>query len=1103
MENPLTEKLKLSPQEKAQAGLTVGRLKSIADFLSDAVDAFKDTSVVSAVAQAAPWADALGAALSETVPPVKFALELFKGLTEEHEPDALGFLAATLAYQRAVEQTITSIESPSNAKKAGAGVKKSLRDAEPSSTVEMKKFSFKNANEHPFVLSADEALRVWVQSVGYGDAQYRAIKLGVHRRFVSNLKTILSHGGLKDRFAPFTQRMELGTEEEQAYDALLEHAEHQRRLFEEAPVFEKEPFALENVYVDTECGVLKWGAISKEQHAPDKIQGKGQDRVDPFSEKWGGRQPLIETVMGLIGDPKLKDAIVVQGVAGSGKSSFTLKLCSELIREGLHPIRVRLRDINLSRPVVEALPRALFPADRYGAPEAQAGPRPDDLFLGGAIFKEWTTFRDTKICPYVLILDGWDEISISATTGFKVRVTNMLSELRSEYLRGTQVPVRVILTGRPSDAVSESKFLLESTDVLTMRPLRPEQVKEFVGKLKKALEDRPVNVEVKDEKEVWSITDTARFDAVIESYKVDFEATLKASEEGRVQAQEEGAAPTGSMAVLGLPLLTHLAVRLMSRWRGDDLSPLIQNPTTLYRSLVDLTCEKGGASAFDRLNLGEQFRITGAQLRELLWKTATAMTVYGQESISFFELALRLGLDVDDLDRRINSATEDHVLSQLMVSFFFKGGQRHLGCEFLHKSFREYLYAEGIVEALKAYGREVEDAPAGREQYWADFAPADPRHDFSRRLSEALAAQWLSPEVIGHLEQLIKWEVGRAGGREETEAIGTRTEPLGMSGWAVVRDGLADLWDWWAEGVHLRPPVTVGKKTKVVDFEEKTYAQELVELCAPLDISQRKPWLEPKRTVTVDSHLGDALFRLCAWVHYEVAVNTGWLEGRDRDTPGALPVQIWEGVSDIGKGPRTYQSIVSQQTGEWVLFAPSGEDKRFFTNFAHRINSAGWRPRGSFPSGVNLPGVDLRNTSLLVSANSAHTIWTHANLSNADYSGSDFGRNKITEVLARGALFSQAAFARAVIENSHFDGGLFNQTVFFSASLRKTALRRVMFTGSSIEDTNVEGANLTGAILDKLALSRTDLSKAIGVSTEYLLEYADEPQNDSDDESSD
>ena len=803
--------------------------------------------------------------------------------------------------------------------------------------------------------------------------------------------------------------------------------------------------------------------------------------------------------MNLIGDPKLRDAIVIQGVAGSGKSSFTLKLCSELIREGLHPIRVRLRDINLSRPVVEALPRALFPSDRYAALDVQASPRPDDLFLGGSIFKEKTTFRGTDICPYVLILDGWDEISISATTGFKVRVTNMLSELRSEYLRNRQVPVRVILTGRPSNAVSESKFLLENTDVLTMRPLRPEQVQEFVGKLKKALEDRPVRVEVRDEKEVWRITDMARFDAVVERYREDFEATIKASEEGRTQTHEDGSTPGGSMAVLGLPLLTHLAVRLMSQWRGDDLTQLIQNPTTLYRSLVDLTCEKGGKSSDDLSSIGDQFRITGAQLRDLLRQTATAMTVYGQESISFMELALRLGLDVKDLDYKINSATEDHVLSQLMVSFFFKGGQRHLGCEFLHKSFREYLYAEGIVEALKEYGRGPNVTPQEREPYWADFADTDARRDFSRKLSEMLAAQWLSPEVISHLEQLIKWETGRAAGQEEAEAIATRTESLDVAGWERVPAGLADLWDRWAEGVHLRPQLTVDKRTRVADFE-KTYGQELVELSAPFDPSFRNYSLEPKRTITMDSHLGDALFRLCAWTHYEIALSADWIENRDRDTPGALPRQIWEGVSDIGKGPRKYQSLVSQQQGEWVLFAPSGGDTRFFTNFANRINSAGWRPRGIFPTGVNLSGADLRTTVLALL--SFDSVWTHANLASINYSGSAFSKANMLEVLADDASFIQAYFGNVSIENSSLRHCSFGFNIFRDTNLRKAFLVGASFNSTSFTDTDFEGANLKGATFYGVDLTEINLREALEVSPEYLPKDEDTRSDDSEDGSS-
>jgi hypothetical protein len=43
---------------------------------------------------------------------------------------------------------------------------------------------------------------------------------------------------------------------------------------------------------------------------------------------------------------------------------------------------------------------------------------------------------------------------------------------------------------------------------------------------------------------------------------------------------------------------------------------------------------------------------------------------------------------------------EDDPFVKLMVSFYFKGGHPDQGVEFAHKSFREYLFAEHIVETL-------------------------------------------------------------------------------------------------------------------------------------------------------------------------------------------------------------------------------------------------------------------------------------------------------------------------------------------------------------------------------------------------------------------
>ena len=60
-----------------------------------------------------------------------------------------------------------------------------------------------------------------------------------------------------------------------------------------------------------------------------------------------------------------------------------------------------------------------------------------------------------SICPYVLILDGWDEISVAVSEGYRVKVERLLLEIRRTVLGANFPKVRVILTGRPLDVVED------------------------------------------------------------------------------------------------------------------------------------------------------------------------------------------------------------------------------------------------------------------------------------------------------------------------------------------------------------------------------------------------------------------------------------------------------------------------------------------------------------------------------------------------------------------------------------------------------------------------------------------------------------------------
>src|SRR5262249_44796795 len=160
-------------------------------------------------------------------------------------------------------------------------------------------------------------------------------------------------------------------------------------------------------------------------------------------------------------------------------------------------------------------------------------------------------------------------------------------------------------------------------------------------------------------------------------------------------------------------------------------------------------------------------------------------------------------------------APEDDPFVKLMISFYFKGGHHDQGIEFAHKSFREYLFAEHIVETLKKFGDRLSSDMPRRSEHWLDFPPGDARRNLVRTLGELFAPQWLSVEVRRHLEELLTWEITRAHPQASQEPsvfvtrFGLQTNRATFTAWEAIRDALANLWEWWTDGVHLRPVVEV------------------------------------------------------------------------------------------------------------------------------------------------------------------------------------------------------------------------------------------------------------------------------------------------------
>ncbi|MGE0881944.1 MAG: pentapeptide repeat-containing protein [Blastocatellales bacterium] len=1034
------------------------KVKPITDFLSKAVEQVKDgKGWAESFLAAAPWMADIAEAVGTALPIIGAAVKLIEKWLEP-ELWELGAIACTLAYQSAVRDALeaeksSSVDQYRAGKKIDAKIVRQIRDASPAEQADLSTFSFEDAANHVFVRRADRALEIALDAAGFDAKQQAGIFNRVHDGFVEKLKLLLSDRRTAEKFEPFHKAInELGNEEKRAHIALATHAEYQREQYEAAPVFRFEPFALKDVYVETECGVLEWREIKKHMDKRQAHDGEPAERdFSPFSPKHGGRHNLINTVMGFIRDPDFKEAIVLQGETGAGKSSFTIRLSTELLNAGFCPIRVRLKKLRLGEPLIESLPDAIELGDEDRLAKNPLT-KPRDMLLGGRIFNE--RYGTTNLCRYVLILDGWDELSLADNKSFRDNVQEMLRQVRDEFWGGKySTLVRVLVTGRPSNEVGEDKYFLRSeTKILTMRRMKSAQLSQLVGAMKTALETQPVYTE---NEATWQITDLTKFEPV-------FNDNIKFLDEEEALRLE----------VLGSPLLAYLAIRVMAETEGD-LTELINQPTRLYRELTDLTCGGAGKYIADKRDKpGERdvwWRTEQPKLRRLLQRTAAAMTINGKEYISKEQLLRRVFDDGenDEADDIIAQAERESSLSRLMVSFFFKGGHPEMGCEFSHKSFREYLTAECIVEVLKDFGHRSDGFDFRRRpKPERDFLSNgdDPRHEFSRRLSELLAPQWLKWEVIGYLGELLRWEIQRS--RNGTESVSdpdlTRVAHAPRTAspsantfrqWEQIRDGLADLWEWWVDGAHLRPQWEgKGKKRYIVP----AYVHDLIKWSAPLDEQETYDQSIGFETATaMDAHMGDGLFRLCAWVHFFIAEADGWLEEQEEEkqiTPSILSGKT------IAPSQRYYQSLTIREKREWRVFAPSGIRWESFDHIIARINSDSSRPGWLFPSNSNLSGIDFSNTRL------AGTLLDDSILKWANLSNTTLRRAALYSVNFEGAFLDWAS-----LEHARLDGAILDRARLSGARL----------SGASLDGASLDGASLDGADLsDARNLTREQIESA-------------------------
>jgi Pentapeptide repeats (8 copies)/TIR domain len=782
-----------------------------------------------------------------------------------------------------------------------------------------------------------------------------------------------------------TELKRLPTRQASAEDFLAAHHAWLRWQYHDSPVLGQEPYALADVYIETECGHLTWGEIN---------EADPSERVDAFDPKRGGRRDLVETALELIGDATFRDVIVVQAGPGSGKSAFTLRIANELLNQGFWPVLVRFRDLRLATfpDVGELIDDAIrIGGNDDASPHAEVG-------IVAALRSQTHEYRGSKLCKTVLILDGWDEVSLTGNISYQAQLRDWLPRLRQYFEQRTPM-IRVLLTGRPSAEVGTSGVLHKPTPILTMRPIRPEQLRQFAG----CIEQRLRNPRVTGVQARWSI-DVARLQPVFDQYEEWF---------ARLEERDLRKAGSSTTEVLGNPLLAYLSLRVLAE-PDVDLTSVLQRPTALYHQLIATTVRHAGKGS--DTGLRDAVHRGGEKLRRLLHEVAATISILRGESVTYAELAERFD-DAELPIRRdllsgwsMDAKSTENALRELVVNFYFKGGNSALGCEFLHKSFREYLFAEGIVQALiDALEPPVQhEQPSAAEGAFAlDFPPESVEFKASRRLAYLLAPQWLSREVEEHL----RWLLDRAA-REDPER------------WVAARDLVASIYGWWAEGVHLRHQPT-GSKTGgrwKPPFVDSLFAQAM-----PFDDPKRS--YVPIRTTALDSHLGRALMRLACMLHEILPQNTQPNERRAR-----------------------YQSV----EGQAVRFQPGGMG--FMRAILGRIESEGWSSTalGSLLSGP----VDLSRENLHVVLG-GHARVDGANLSRTRLPFAHLAGMQLSGANLQGAVLYFAYLAGADLSGADLTGADLSGADLTDADLRRANLRDADLSEAKLKRAALQGVDLS------------------------------------------
>ena len=164
--------LNLTPEPKSHIEEDIGPLHSIVDFCSELIEATKEIPLKEKLIKLLPWAAKGSHIISEVTPLAKVLVKLVDEVSTEKDPETLGLLACSLAYQRSA--ALAQQGEPKNLipfEHSLQSARKELQKLEV--RVSLAGFSLEAPFAHPFGWQADDGLLLVVRGASYAESEWR------------------------------------------------------------------------------------------------------------------------------------------------------------------------------------------------------------------------------------------------------------------------------------------------------------------------------------------------------------------------------------------------------------------------------------------------------------------------------------------------------------------------------------------------------------------------------------------------------------------------------------------------------------------------------------------------------------------------------------------------------------------------------------------------------------------------------------------------------------------------------------------------------------------------------------------------------------------